>query len=61
MPDLYKMRVIYEVLGGHTHIQIFTGKDGFGLGKSGELCMTNEEFTAWRQGLCLMEFGEYKA
>lgn len=44
----YKMRVDYKILGGHTHMQVRTGHDDIILGLAGELTMTNEEFSAWR-------------
>ena len=55
---VYALRVWYEVLGGHTHISIFSGKRGCTLGKCGDICMTNDEFTAWRENTIAMEFKE---
>lgn len=54
----YTIRVYYRVLGGHTHIRVFTGKTGFTLGKAGDLCMTNEEFEAWKNNVANCEFLE---
>lgn len=51
-----KMRIVYEVLGGHTHISIFTGNAGGGLGKAGDICMTNEEFSQWRDATIEIEW-----
>jgi hypothetical protein len=52
MEPLYKMKVYYQELGGHTHLVIFTGHniDNGTCGKAGELIMTTEEFEAWMQG-----------
>jgi hypothetical protein len=56
-PSKYAMRVYFQVLGGHTHFSIWTGKKDCTLGKSVDIgCMTNEEFNAWRQGSAWMEF-----
>lgn len=49
------MRVYYEQLGGHTHIRVFTGTCST-MGKSGDLCMTNEEFKEWKNGTIDIEF-----
>jgi hypothetical protein len=46
----YIMRVRWKELGGHTHMQIFTGREGGTLGKAGDLTFTNEEFRAWKDG-----------
>jgi len=54
--ESYQMKVKYEILGGHTHIAIFTGKYEGTCGKAGDLCMTNEEFEAWRTGQISMQF-----
>jgi hypothetical protein len=54
----YTMRVVFEVLGGHTHITIATGKFGGQTGKCGEIIMTNEEFQAWREGQMVMQWEE---
>ena len=58
----YKMRVYFQVLGGHTHLNIFTGRniENGTLGKAGAMCMTNEEFTAWKSGRINLEFVEHE-
>ena len=38
------MRIYFKQLGGHTHMRVFSGIEGFTLGKAGDLCFTNEEF-----------------
>ena len=58
MSGLYQMKITYEVLGGHTHIHIWTGRPGCVLGKAGDLCMTNEEFTAWKDNQIQLDFVE---
>lgn len=52
------MKITYRILGGHTHISIFTGKNY--LGKAGDICMTNEEFEAWKNNTIKLEFVELK-
>jgi len=34
----------YEVLGGHTHVAVFAGKDEDHRGKCGDLVFRNEEW-----------------
>jgi hypothetical protein len=43
------MCIYFKQLGGHTHMRVFTGKEGFTLGKAGDLCFTNEEFRELRK------------
>ena len=44
----YKVRMYYEVLGGHTHVRVFAGTVNAGaLGKCGDLTFTNEEWEAY--------------
>lgn len=54
----YSMRITYQVLGGHTHVSIWTGKAGYTHGKAGNIVMTNEEFTAWKNGTIITEWVE---
>lgn len=51
-----KLQIVYETLGGHTHMAIFSGTEGFMLGKAGDLCLTNEEFEAWKNNTAQLEF-----
>lgn len=51
----YVMRVYWKELGGHTHLKIWTGKNGTALGKCGELVMRNEEFAAFRDNQMKIE------
>ena len=51
----YIMRVRWKELGGHTHMRIFTGKEGGTLGKAGDLTFTNEEFHAWKDSKMLTD------
>lgn len=60
MTKRYAMRVSYEVLGGHTHMRVRTGVHNCTLGVSGDLCMTNEEFNAWRDKTAIVEFIQVK-
>lgn len=41
--------VYYQQRGGHTHMRVFSGYEGSTRGKAGDLCMTNEEFAAFRE------------
>jgi hypothetical protein len=44
----YKVRMYYEVLGGHTHVRVFAGSaTSHGLGKCGDLIFRNEEWEAY--------------
>lgn len=43
--------IYFEEQGGHTHMRVFSGIDGKQRGKAGDLCMTNEEFAAFRNAL----------
>jgi hypothetical protein len=54
----FLMRVYYSVRGGHVHVRIFVGKayEGATLGKAGNLCLTNEEFQAWKAGSLNLQF-----
>lgn len=54
----YAMRIYYKVMGGHTHVSIWTGKHGFpnSFGKAGDICMTNEEFEAWQSRQIITEW-----
>ena len=46
----YKVRMYYEVLGGHTHVRVFAGVVNAGaLGKCGDLTFTNEEWEAYKE------------
>lgn len=54
----YTMRIYYEVLGGHTHITIWTEPRNGQVGKCGDIIMTNEEFQAWQSGAIRLEFFE---
>ena len=50
-------RIRHEERGGHTHIQIFAGPNSkVTHGKCGDLCMTNVEFTEFKQKLQSSEF-----
>jgi len=51
-----KIRIYYQVRGGHTHMRVFVGMNGRNLGKAGDLCMTNEEFVAWQTKQDRLEF-----
>lgn len=53
---MVKIRIYFEVLGGHTHMRVFVGMEGKNLGKAGDLCMTNEEFLAWQAKRGKLEF-----
>jgi hypothetical protein len=55
------MRVYFEVLGGHTHIRIFSGKFGGTLGCAGKITLTKEEFQSWTDGRMTFEFIEQPA
>lgn len=48
----------YEILGGHAHIAVFSGKSGFTLGKCGDLIMTVDEFRAFRLNMASLAFEE---
>ena len=40
----------YQRAGGHTHFRVFVGNSGdMTHGNAGRLCMTNEEFDAFRE------------
>lgn len=39
----------YRVLGGHTHVRVFTGKGINGLGLSGTLIFRNEEWDEFKR------------
>lgn len=41
--------IYYQQQGGHTHMRVFSGFEGLTRGKAGNLCMTNEEFAAFRE------------
>ena len=57
----YLTRFYYSVLGGHTHIAVFVGRDSrsaddvdelpAGLGKAGNLILRNEEFEAFKNSI----------
>jgi hypothetical protein len=53
----HDLRVTFEILGGHTHFHMRTGKQ-LGRCNDADICMTNEEFTAWRTGTMNVEFVE---
>ena len=46
----HSMVIYFEVLGSHTHMNIWTGEVNTTRGKAGNLVMTNAEFEAWRNG-----------
>lgn len=46
-PKRYGMKVLYNILGGHTHCMVWIGPLGGTYGKAGNITMTNEEFEAW--------------
>lgn len=50
------MRIYFRVLGGHTHLRVFTAIAGRNLGLAGHLTMTNEEFAAWKGNKGKLEF-----
>lgn len=52
----FTIRIRYQVAGGHVHMTVWSGKAGFTLGKSGDLCMTVDEFEAWRSNTANLEF-----
>jgi hypothetical protein len=56
MKPRYLMRFRYRELGGHTHVDVFTGRLGMTLGKAGELVFTNEEFQDLLHDQIAMEF-----
>jgi len=41
----------FVVLGGHTHIRLFTGPGSGSLAKAGEFVLRNEEFKHLRDGI----------
>lgn len=44
-----KFRFYFEVAGGHTHINMFAGKETAAvLGKAGTFTLTNDEFFTFR-------------
>jgi hypothetical protein len=52
----YTIRLRYRILGGHTHIKIYSGKTGGTLGCAGDFIMTNDEFQAWKERNVILEF-----
>lgn len=38
------IRIRHKTLGGHVHMRVFVGKEGFTLGKAGDLVMRTDEF-----------------
>jgi hypothetical protein len=53
-----RLKIVWERLGGHTHMAVFSGLAGKQVGKAGDLCMTNEEFEAWKNATAQLEFVE---
>ena len=44
-----EFKFYYDVLGGHTHVQVFAGEKS--LGKCGDLCFRNEEWEVFMEEL----------
>lgn len=50
-PPTKRISIVFycQQRGGHTHMRVFSGDEGSTRGKAGDLCMTNEEFAAFRE------------
>lgn len=44
-------RILYKVLGSHTHFTLFAGKGASSLGCAGDMILRNEEFDFLKAGI----------
>jgi hypothetical protein len=50
------MRVYWQLRGAHVHCDVFMGNQGRTLGRCGDLCMTEEEFEAWKNAAIVTDW-----